>query len=126
MRSTDMPPAAKPHDAQPSATPVARLLQWPEGRRVLWPDDGEQSAELGIAKVPRHPGNAGPGQIESAKSRCGERVELVDVISLKRKLAAQVLDPRLPGRSPARMHNLALVPGREAPVALRETMLDHA
>src|SRR5499425_845462 len=117
----DAPPAAEPDDAQPSATPVAHLLQRPESRAVLRPYHGEQPAEPGGAKVPRHPGDAGSCQIEPAKGRHSERVELVDVARAEREGAAEIVDPRVPRGRPARMHDLPLVPDREALMALGET-----
>src|SRR5262249_11557338 len=109
-------------DAEPSAAPVAHLLQRPESGRVLRPHHGEEPLEAGLAKVPRHPGDAGACQIEPAKGRRGERVELVDVACAEREAAAEIVDPRVPCGRPARVHDLSLVPDREALMALGETL----
>jgi len=122
MRANNVPPAPDPDDPQPPATPVARLFQGPECRGVLWPHDRKEPSHPGIAKISRHPGDAGSGQTAPTKRRCRERVELVDVTSLERKPTAQIVDPRILRRRPARMYDLAFVPGDEAPMALREAM----
>src|SRR5215831_12630797 len=119
----NLSPAANADDAKPSAPPVAHLLEGPKPRGVLRPYHGEQPLESGVAQVTRHPRDAGPGQIEPTKGRCGERVELVDVARAERERTAEIVDPRIPRRRPARVHDLSLMPEREALVALGEPSL---
>src|SRR5262249_60244338 len=118
----DALPADEADDAELPAAPIAHLLQRPESGAVLRPHHGEEPLEAGLAKVPRHPGDAGACQIEPAKGRRGERVELVDVACAEREGAAEIVDPRAPRGRPARVHDLSLLPDLEALTAPAETL----